>query len=87
MRAELGSVYVSMSVCEFPQPQRLSVAPEALIDTMQAYPLRGHILSTLMTGAQTYQLQALGRYSFLKGPSTTEHPCFTVAYSNLHLLE
>ncbi len=39
-------MFVSEAVCEFPLLQRLPVALEALIDTMQVFPLSRHILST-----------------------------------------
>lgn len=54
-------MFLSVAVCEFPLLQRPSVAPEALIDTTQVFPLSRHILSTFQSGAKCSQTIKPGR--------------------------
>lgn len=47
-------MFLPVAVCDFPLLQRLAVAPEALTDTRQVFPLSRHILSTFQSSAKSY---------------------------------
>lgn len=69
-------MFQSVAVCEFPPLQRPCVAPEALRDTSQVFPLSRHTLSTFQSGAKRSLPIKPGRTHApqgVKGSSTTKH--------------
>ena len=79
---------LSVLVCEFPLLQRPPVAPEALTDTTQVFPLGRHILSTFQSWAKSSttinpgRTPAPPRIKFPHQPGTC-----ALAQSNRHLLQ